>query len=120
MGMGMVFCRGCGKEIHESAPFCPLCGAPQAVAPAIEGRSTVKLVGMAILWWVVFWFGSLFLAGAIAGAFNPEDAHAAGARVGQTLSAPLLFLSLLLSIVLTVFGKLPGTKKPPVMPRLNA
>ena len=30
----MVFCRGCGKEIHESAPACPHCGAPQsAVAP---------------------------------------------------------------------------------------
>ena len=26
--MGMVFCRGCGKEIHESAPMCPHCGAP--------------------------------------------------------------------------------------------
>jgi len=27
--MGMVYCRGCGKEIHESAPTCPHCGAPQ-------------------------------------------------------------------------------------------
>ena len=27
--MSMVFCRGCGKEIHESAPTCPHCGAPQ-------------------------------------------------------------------------------------------
>lgn len=29
--MGMVFCRGCGKEIHETAPTCPHCGAPQGV-----------------------------------------------------------------------------------------
>jgi hypothetical protein len=29
---GMVFCRGCGKEIHSTAPACPHCGAPQAVA----------------------------------------------------------------------------------------
>lgn len=28
----MVFCRGCGKEIHESAPTCPHCGAPQRAA----------------------------------------------------------------------------------------
>ena len=28
--MNMVFCRGCGKEIHDSAPFCPFCGAPQS------------------------------------------------------------------------------------------
>jgi TM2 domain-containing membrane protein YozV len=26
---GMVFCRGCGKEIHESARSCPHCGATQ-------------------------------------------------------------------------------------------
>jgi Tfp pilus assembly major pilin PilA len=32
--MGMVFCRGCGKEIHESAIACPHCGAPQKVAAA--------------------------------------------------------------------------------------
>jgi TM2 domain-containing membrane protein YozV len=28
----MVFCRGCGKEIHNSAPTCPNCGAVQVVA----------------------------------------------------------------------------------------
>jgi len=27
--MPMVFCRGCGKEIHETAPICPQCGATQ-------------------------------------------------------------------------------------------
>ena len=27
--MSMVFCRGCGKEIHSTAPTCPQCGAPQ-------------------------------------------------------------------------------------------
>jgi uncharacterized membrane protein YhaH (DUF805 family) len=26
---GMVFCRGCGGEIHSTAPLCPKCGAPQ-------------------------------------------------------------------------------------------
>jgi N-acetylmuramoyl-L-alanine amidase len=30
----MVFCRGCAKEIHQSAMACPQCGAPQGVAPA--------------------------------------------------------------------------------------
>ena len=25
----MAYCRGCGKEIHETAQNCPLCGAPQ-------------------------------------------------------------------------------------------
>ena len=39
--MGMVFCRGCGKEIHETAPTCPQCGALQGVqrsAPLSEKR----------------------------------------------------------------------------------
>jgi len=27
--MSMVYCRACGKEIHETAPTCPHCGAAQ-------------------------------------------------------------------------------------------
>src|SRR5471032_587098 len=27
--MSMVFCRACGKEVHNSAVACPQCGAPQ-------------------------------------------------------------------------------------------
>ena len=27
--MAMIYCRGCGKEIHEDAQACPKCGAPQ-------------------------------------------------------------------------------------------
>jgi uncharacterized membrane protein YvbJ len=30
--MNMVFCRGCAKEIHETAIACPDCGAPQTVS----------------------------------------------------------------------------------------
>jgi len=29
--MAMVFCKGCGKEIHDSAVTCPTCGAVQGV-----------------------------------------------------------------------------------------
>lgn len=25
----MIYCWGCGKQLHESAPACPHCGAPQ-------------------------------------------------------------------------------------------
>ena len=36
----MVFCRCCGKEIHESAPTCPHCGGVQIVSPdATASRS---------------------------------------------------------------------------------
>jgi len=27
--MSTVYCRSCGKEVHESAETCPACGAPQ-------------------------------------------------------------------------------------------
>lgn len=39
---GMVFCRGCGKEIHSSARACPHCGAEQRAPAAAPGKS--KLV----------------------------------------------------------------------------
>ena len=37
--MSMVFCRGCGKEIHESATTCPGCGARQS---SKHGKSRVS------------------------------------------------------------------------------
>lgn len=42
--MAMVFCRGCGKEIHETAPMCPHCGAPQvAVSSALKSQTVAGL-----------------------------------------------------------------------------
>ena len=41
--MGMNFCRGCAKEIHESAPTCPHCGALQGtVSNTIGAGGSVK------------------------------------------------------------------------------
>lgn len=52
----MVFCRGCGKEIHESAVSCPSCGAVQntrttavAAAPAAAASNTDKRILPAFL-----------------------------------------------------------------------
>lgn len=42
----MVFCRGCGKEIHESAVTCPHCGAPQKSAVSRSQKSQTA----AFLW----------------------------------------------------------------------
>lgn len=101
--------------------MCPMCGAPQNLPDARgTARSTGKLILWAILWWLVFWFASLFVAGAVAGMMNPQDPHGAGAHAGQVLSAPLFLISLCASVALTVFGKLPGTKKPAQMSRSNA
>lgn len=47
--MGMVFCRGCGKEIHETAPTCPHCGAPQHANAASGPRSDKDYVVTVLL-----------------------------------------------------------------------
>lgn len=41
--MDMVFCRGCEKQIHQSAPTCPGCGAPQTDAqPATDKHKSKR------------------------------------------------------------------------------
>lgn len=37
--MGMIVCRGCGKEIHDTALACPQCGAAQGIPEGIRGWS---------------------------------------------------------------------------------
>ncbi|WP_415774668.1 hypothetical protein [Paraburkholderia sp. J11-2] len=46
--MSVVYCRGCGREIHESALACPQCGAPQI--PQKKTRD------VSALWTFVFGF----------------------------------------------------------------
>ena len=41
--MGMVFCRGCGKQIHESAQNCPHCGAPHSLLAVTTGSANNSL-----------------------------------------------------------------------------
>jgi TM2 domain-containing membrane protein YozV len=44
--MGMVFCRGCGKEIHETAVSCPHCGCQQTAVLAgnVKSQSVAALL----------------------------------------------------------------------------
>ena len=50
--MAMVFCRGCAKRIHESAPTCPMCGAPQLLSapaqPVKTGSSWLAIVSLVL------------------------------------------------------------------------
>ncbi len=49
MAGSMVFCRGCGKEIHETALSCPQCGALQG--NTVSGSSSqLKNRTTAALW----------------------------------------------------------------------
>ncbi len=43
--MSMIFCRGCGKQIHETAPTCPHCGSVQQLA-----ATTLQEIGNAPIW----------------------------------------------------------------------
>ncbi|MFZ6675134.1 DUF805 domain-containing protein [Undibacterium sp. Xuan67W] len=52
--MNMVFCRGCGKEIHETAVTCPHCGAAQATSSATSTASTIADdTGNAFDWYIL-------------------------------------------------------------------
>src|SRR5690349_9993310 len=46
--MAMVFCRGCGKEIHDSAPTCPTCGAVQTTNPQAVLAGQAALPGQIV------------------------------------------------------------------------
>ncbi|MDR3100782.1 MAG: TM2 domain-containing protein [Paraburkholderia sp.] len=54
--MSMVFCRGCGKEIHESAVSCPHCGAAQQ-APKPQSATSKRILPTLLLCWLLGVFG---------------------------------------------------------------
>ena len=53
--MSMVYCRGCGKEIHESATDCPFCGAKQGFSNRYSNKSEKNKIVAGLL--------ALFLGG---------------------------------------------------------
>ncbi|MCF8110371.1 MAG: TM2 domain-containing protein [Desulfobacteraceae bacterium] len=66
MAGSMVFCRGCGKEIHEDARTCPHCGAPQRATnqgknKVVAGVLALFLGGLGVhrfylgQWWGIFY-----------------------------------------------------------------
>ena len=84
-----VHCRACGEKIHESAPTCPKCGAPQVIPTALGNASVEALTSAsqpasaygAVPWFRRRWFIILCLLSVspIAGALS--------------LTGPLYFLS---------------------------
>ncbi|WP_304543711.1 zinc ribbon domain-containing protein [Sulfurimonas microaerophilic] len=105
----MVYCRGCGKEIHESAEFCPHCGAPQNVSSTKTNSVTLFFVGLG--WSIVLWFVSLFMIGFFIGLANPEDGAEIAGKFGEDYGLVLLLVSIIASTILTKLRILPGTGK---------
>lgn len=52
--MAMIFCHGCGKEVHESAQMCPHCGAPQG-NPSSQGKVSYSRYDQ-VPWFRKNWF----------------------------------------------------------------
>jgi hypothetical protein len=105
----MVYCRSCGKEIEESADFCPHCGAPQTVSSSETSGATLFFVGLG--WSIIIWFGILFGIGFFIGLTNPQTGAEVAGNFGEQYGLVLLVLSIAISAVLTKFRKLPGTRK---------
>lgn len=105
----MVYCRGCGKEIHETAETCPHCGAPQNIPSTRTNNVALFFVGLG--WSIVLWFVSLFMIGFFIGVANPQDGAEIAGKFGEDYGLVLLLLSMILSAVLTKLRILPGTGK---------
>jgi len=64
--MAMVFCRGCGKEIHETAAACPHCGAMQrsgsGKSKVVAGVLALLLGGLGVhRFYLGQWWGILYI-----------------------------------------------------------
>lgn len=91
--MSMVFCRGCGKEIHNTAHTCPSCGAPQNTPANLEGSE--KRILPALLLCLIFgWLGvHRFYVGKI------------GTGILQILTLGGLGIWVTVDLILIVIGK---------------
>ena len=110
--MEMKFCRGCAKEIHETAESCPACGAPQGLQiNSKRSRNTGVLIVVACGWTLIMWMALLFFGGIIVGAMNPDNPGLSGEQFGKAASLPVLLISGIASALFTKMGMLPGTRK---------
>ena len=51
--LAMVYCRGCGKQIHESALACPQCGAQQGLPAPASGEAMKYIVPVGRSGWAI-------------------------------------------------------------------
>ncbi|HEY6308593.1 MAG TPA: TM2 domain-containing protein [Candidatus Angelobacter sp.] len=91
--MAMVFCTGCGKQIHDSAPTCPSCGAVQLTTPVAVSATDKRVLPAFLLCFFVGIFGAhRFYVGKI------------GSGVAQLLTIGGLGIWALVDLILILCG----------------
>lgn len=91
----LVFCRGCGAEVHETAVACPKCGAQQKQSSVADANWVVAL----LLCFFLGWLGAhRFYTGRI------------GLGILQLLTLGGLGLWTLIDFILLLCGKLKDGK----------
>jgi len=77
LDLSMIFCRGCGKQIHNTAQYCPQCGATQgsvANKEAIHWASITSFIAGIIVFLMILtepdgkWDSDAVLGGMVFGA----------------------------------------------------
>ena len=111
----MVFCRGCAKQISETAFVCPYCNAKQGLpANSKEPRNVVTLILVSLGWTLILWIGFVFAGSIIIGVVNHEyiaRAQQLGREFSEAVAVPALLISGCVSALLTNLGVLPGSSK---------
>lgn len=96
--MSMIFCRGCGKELHESATTCPHCGALQQSANTVGVEKKPWGTGRMIVYSIF----SLFpLIGLIAGIVGVSQQHT---RKQGMILLGIAFMSIVIMSFMKGFG----------------
>ena len=119
----MVFCRGCGKEIHQTAIACPQCGAQQSTK-AGKSKTTATLLALFLgglgvhrfylgKWWGIFYLlfcwtlipGVIATVEAIVFALTDDakwDAKYNEGRASQSGSGAVLVLALIVGLFVVI------------------
>lgn len=103
--MSMVFCRGCGKEIHDTANACPHCGAPQGIVSR-PGQNSATLPSISTNNTLVWILAFAPIIGSILEYILAYLVHGNEYRAQIALSKGYYFwVTLILNIVLSVLDE---------------
>lgn len=108
-----VHCRGCGHQIHETAPTCPKCGAPQSVtaqAPLATQTSAGSSPGPygSIPWfrqrWAIVCMFLVFPPAALVIAWSGEIYYLVGSTVKTFPKSVKVGLTMVTAALLVALG----------------